>query len=124
MLKPVKEIVQITDGKEKILLIGCRCCTTVSETRAEEEIKEMAGALSKEGKNVIAAIAPPSAEFTCFFPWSKEHLKPYRQQIEECDAIVMITCDEGFRLTEQWILEGKYAPVKPIYSAVVVIACG
>ena len=115
MQRSVEEILGIIGGKEKILLIACRRCTTVSETGAEAELKEMVDALSRHSKNVTT-IAPPFAEFKCFFPWSKEHLKPYRQQIEKCDAILMMTCDDGFRMTEQWILEGEYAPVRPVYS--------
>ncbi len=116
MQRSVEEILEVIDGKEKILLIACRRCTTVSETGAEAELKEMVDALFKHSKSVIATIAPPFAEFKCFFPWSKEHLKPYRQQIEECDAILMMTCDDGFLMVQQLILEGEYAPVKPIYS--------
>ena len=116
MKRSVEEMLELVDGKDKILLIACRRCTTVSETGAEAELKEMLDSLSRHGKNVTATIAPPFAEFICFFPWSKEHLKPYQQQIEDCDAILMMTCDDGFQMTEQWILDREYASVRPIYS--------
>ena len=115
MKRSIEEILELVGGKDKILLIVCRRCTTVSEDGAEAELKEMVEALSRHGKDVTA-IAPPSSGLECFFPWSKEHLEPYKRQIEECDAVLMMTCEDGYQMTERWVLGGEYAPVRPIYS--------
>ena len=115
--KPIAEILGLLDGKEKIVLYGCGGCATVFHTGGETEVKEMADTLSKHGKNILAAIAPPFGEFTCYAPWSKERLKPYRQQIEDCDAILMMSCGDGLQVVRELVLEDEYGLTKPIYPA-------
>jgi len=115
--KPIEEILEFLDDKEKIVLVGCGGCATVFHTGGEPEVKEMADTLSKHGKNILAAIAPPFGEFTCYVPWSKERLKPYRQQIEACDAILMLTCGDGLQVVREFILEDEFGLTKPIYPA-------
>ena len=115
--KPIEEILEMLEGKEKIVIVGCGGCATVFHTGGEPEVKEMTDALSKHGKNTLAAIAPPFGEFTCYAPWSKERLKPYRQQIEACDAILMLTCGDGLQVVREFILEDEVGLIKPIYPA-------
>ena len=113
--KPIEEVLGFLDGKEKVVLVGCGGCATVFHTGGEPEVKEMADILTKRGKNVLAAVVVPFGEFTCYAPWSKERLKPYRQQIEDCDAILMLSCGDGLQVVREFILEGEYNLVKPIY---------
>jgi len=113
--KPIEEVLGFLDGKEKVVLVGCGGCATVFHTGGEPEVKEMADILTKRGKNVLAAVVVPFGEFTCYAPWSKERLKPYREQIEECDAILMMTCGDGLQVVREFILEDECGLVKPIY---------
>lgn len=115
--KPMEEILGYLDGKEKIVLVGCGGCATVFHTGGEQEVKEMADTLSGHGKNVLAAIAPPFGEFTCYTPWSKARLSKYRREIEECDAILMLTCGDGLQVVREFVIEGEFGLVKPIYPA-------
>jgi len=115
--KPIEEILEYLDGKEKIVLVGCGGCATVFHTGGEPEVKEMADILSEHGKKVLAAIATPFGEFTCYAPWSKERLSKYREQIEECDAILMLSCGDGLQVVRELIVEGEYGIKKPIYPA-------
>ena len=115
--KPIEEILESLGDNEKIVLVGCGGCATVFHTGGEPEVKEMASTLSKQGKNILAAIAPPFGEFTCYAPWSKARLEPYRKEIEECDAILMMTCGDGLQVVREFILEDEYGLVKPIYPA-------
>ena len=113
--KPIEEVLGFLDGKEKVVLVGCGGCATVFHTGGEPEVKEMTDILTKRGKNVLAAVVVPFGEFTCYAPWSKERLKPYREQIEECDAILMMTCGDGLQVVREFILEDECGLVKPIY---------
>jgi hypothetical protein len=65
----------------------------------------------------LAAIAPPFGELTCYAPWSKEHLSKYRQEIEACDAIMMMACGDGFQVVREFVLENEFGLIKPIYPA-------
>jgi len=115
--KPMEEILEMLDGKEKLVLYGCGGCATVFHTGGEPEVKEMADTLSRHGKNILAAIAPPFGEFTCYVPWSKERLSNYRQEIEECDAILMMSCGDGLQVVREFVLDDEFRLVKPIYPA-------
>jgi ferredoxin len=113
--KPIEEILEYLEGKEKVVLVGCGGCATVFHTGGETEVKEMAKTLTKRGKQVLAAIAPPFGEFTCYLPWSKARLNEYRKQIEESDAILMLTCGDGLQVVRELILEEEFEITKPIY---------
>jgi ferredoxin len=115
--KPIDEILEMLDGKEKLVLYGCGGCATVFHTGGEPEVKKMADTLSEYGKSILAAIAPPFGEFTCYAPWSKERLSKYRHEIEECDAILMMSCGDGFQVVREFVLENEFGRVKPMYPA-------
>jgi hypothetical protein len=115
--KPIEELLGYLEGKEKIVLIGCGGCATVFHTGGEAEIKEMADTLSRHGKKILAAVAPPFGEFTCYAPWSKARLSNYRREVEECDAILMQCCGDGLQVVRDNIIEGEFGLTKPIYPA-------
>ena len=115
--KPIEEILEYLEGKEKVVLVGCGGCATVFHTGGETEVKEMAKKLSEMGKQVLAAIAPPFGEFTCYAPWSKSRLSKYRREIEESDAVLMLTCGDGLQVVRELILEEEFEITKPIYPA-------
>jgi len=116
--KPIEEILEYLEGKEKIVLVGCGGCATVFHTGGETEVKEIAKKLTERGKKIIAAVAPPFGEFTCYLPWSKARLNEYRKEIEECDAILMLTCGDGLQVVRELILEEEFDLVKPIYPGI------
>ena len=113
--KPIDEILEMLEGKENIVLVGCGGCATLFHTGGEPEVKEMAENLSKHGKNILAAIAVPFGEFTCYAPTIKARLKPYQQQIEQCDAVLMMTCGDGLQVVRE--IEDELGLVKPVYPA-------
>jgi len=113
--KPIEEILEYLEGKERVVLVGCGGCATFFHTGGETEVKEMAKTLTETGKQVLATIAPPFGEFTCYAPWSKARLSQYRKEIEESDAILMLTCGDGLQVVRELILEEEFELVKPIY---------
>ncbi|RKY04862.1 5,10-methylenetetrahydrofolate reductase [Candidatus Poribacteria bacterium] len=115
--KPLEEILEYLEGKEKIVIVGCGGCATVFQTGGEEQVREMAERLEERGKKVLAAIAPPFKEFTCYAPWSAERLKAHRRQIEECDAILALCCGDGLQVI-RGIVEKEFGLQKPIYPGV------
>ena len=115
--KPIDEILEYLEGKEKVVLVGCGGCATVFHTGGENEVKEMAKNLSETGKQVLAAIAPPFGEFTCYAPWSKSRLSKYRKEIEESDAVLILACGDGLQVVRELILEEEFEITKPIYPA-------
>lgn len=113
--KPIEEILDYLDGKKKIVIYGCGGCATVFHTGGEPEVKEMSNILIENGKEVLAAVAPPFGEFTCYAPWSKKRMNSYKNQIEKCDAILMLSCGDGLQVVREYILEDEFGLTKFIY---------
>jgi ferredoxin len=114
--KPTEEILGYLEGKQELVLMGCGGCATVFQTGGEPEVAEMARILSQSGKTILAAIAPPFGEFTCYVPQSKSHLDKHREEIDQCDAILMLSCGDGLQVVRK-IVEGEYGLTKPIYPS-------
>jgi len=115
--KPTEEILGYLEGKEKLVLMGCGGCATIFQTGGEPQVGEMARILSKSGKTILAAIAPPLGEFTCYVPHSKPHLDKHREELEQCDAILALSCGDGLQVVRK-VVEGEYGLMKPIYPGI------
>lgn len=113
--KPIEEILDYLDGKKKVVIYGCGGCATVFHTGGEAEVNEMKDILIKNGKDVLAAIAPPFGEFTCYAPWSKKRMEDYKKQINDCDAVLMLCCGDGLQVVREYILENEFGLTKAIY---------
>jgi len=115
--KPLEEILGYLQGKQKVVLYGCGGCATVFHTGGEPEVKAMEKTLTEHGKEVLAAVAPPFGEFTCYLPWSKQRLGGYRSEVEECDALLMMCCGDGLQTVWDHVIEEEFGLVKPVYPA-------
>jgi len=115
--KPIEEILDYLDGKQKVVLYGCGGCATVFHTGGEPEVKAMEKALTEHGKEVLAAVVVPFGEFTCYLPWSKARLSQYREQVEQCDALLMMCCGDGLQTVWDHVIEKEFALQKPVYPA-------
>ncbi len=113
--KPTEEILDYLEGKTKIVIVGCGGCATVFHTGGATEVKEMAKRLTAKGKEILAAVAPPFGEFTCYAPWSKNRLNQFKKEIKDCDAILMLSCGDGLQVVREFILEEELEITKPIY---------
>ncbi len=114
--KPFEEVLGYLEGKKKIVLIGCGGCATIFHTGGQEDVEEMAGKLEKEGKEVVGKIKMPFAVFTCYLPMSSMFLKEHKDEIEQCDAILMQSCGDGLQAVRGY-LEEEMGIVKPMYPS-------
>ena len=64
---------------------------------------------------MLAAVAPPLNTFTCNLPQARKQIEPYRDQLEQADAILMLTCGDGLQVVREGILEHEFGLMKPIY---------
>jgi ferredoxin len=114
--KPTDEILGYLEGRKKLVLMGCGGCATVFQTGGEPQVNEMARILSENGKTVLAAFAPPFGEFACYAPMSKPHLEKHRDQLEECDAILMMSCGDGLQVVRK-VLENDFGLTRSVVPA-------
>ncbi len=114
--KPFEEVLGYLEGRKKIFLMGCGGCATIFHTGGIREVDEMAEKLTKEGKEIVGKIGLPFAVFACYLPMSSMFLKEHRDEIEQCDAILMQSCGDGAQAVRGY-LEEEMGIVKPIYPS-------
>ena len=89
--KPEDEVDLLLEGSDRIFIIGCGTCVTLTHTGGEPEVKEMAGYLSNQGKLVTGHMILPVACDNL----TGEAMKEYGKQIDQADALLIMTCAFG-----------------------------
>ena len=91
--KPIAEIVEMTKGHEKILVLGCRGCVTVCSAGGEREVELLASLLrlgaKKDGRKI--EVQEGSLVRQC----DKEYVDTLDNWEGEYDAIVSMACGVG-----------------------------
>ena len=59
--KPEQEVDRLLQGLERVFIIGCGTCTTLTRTGGEPEVKEMRSTLTRKGKMVTGDVVLPVA---------------------------------------------------------------
>ena len=115
--KPFEEILEYLEGKKRIVLMGCGGCATIFHTGGVKEVNEMAERLEREGKEIVGKIALPFGVFACYLPMSSMFLREHKEEIEQCDAMLMQCCGDGAQAVRGY-LEEEMGIVKPVYPSV------
>jgi hypothetical protein len=113
--KPLEEILDSLEGKEKIVIMGCGGCSTVFHTGGVEEVNEMEEILAREGKKV-KKVPLPFAVFACYRPFSSMFVEKHKEDFEDCDAVLMMSCGDGLQTVRE-ILD-EMGIVKPFYPSI------
>jgi len=91
--KPVEEIIEEINGREKILILGCNECVTVCEAGGKKEVGVLASTLRmnflKQGLEV--KIDEITLERQC----DHEYIEEVRDVIDKYDAVVSLACGVG-----------------------------
>jgi len=90
--KPFEEILKNLEGEQNIFIVGCKQCSTLSQTGGEEQAKEMKELLEKAGKTVTGwvVIDPP-----CHILESKKILREKGPEVDKADALLVLSCGGG-----------------------------
>lgn len=96
--KGLKEILKYLGDEKRIFLIGCGECSTTCKTGGEDEVKNIKGALEKEGK-IVTGYSIPSAP--CVAAKAKLELATHRKAIESSDAILVLACGLGIQSVKE-----------------------
>ncbi|MCF8032405.1 MAG: methylenetetrahydrofolate reductase C-terminal domain-containing protein [Desulfarculaceae bacterium] len=91
--KPLEEILAMIEGREKVLVLGCRGCVTVCNVGGEKEVGILASTLriarKKNGQ------APGIEEMTLERQCDPEYIEELAEVAENYDAIISIACGVG-----------------------------
>jgi ferredoxin len=89
--KPEKEIERLLKGLNRIFIIGCGTCVTLTRTGGEPEVRAMQEDLSEKGKMVTGQTVVPVACDNL----TREFLDDFGEQIDQADALLIMTCAFG-----------------------------
>ncbi|OGL47278.1 MAG: hypothetical protein A2W05_11310 [Candidatus Schekmanbacteria bacterium RBG_16_38_10] len=97
--KPIKEILKMIEGYERILIVGCGTCVAVCFAGGEKQVKILASALkisrNIQGKKIV--IEEMTVERQC----EKEFVDELKNLIPSSDIIISLACGIGAQtLTE------------------------
>ena len=104
-LKPLEEIEQQIQGMERVFLIGCGTCATMTKTGGIDEVTEMRQHLQSLGKMVTGWTVIPTA---CD-GMTEDALRETEGAIQVADCLLVMSCAMGVQRVSSYI--GK--PVIP-----------
>jgi len=89
--KPSDEVKQLLEGFDRVYIVGCGTCTTMTKTGGIEEVAAMKEQLEDLGKLVTGTIVIPTAcdEMT------ETAVKDNEESINNADCILVMTCALG-----------------------------
>jgi len=91
--KPLEEILSMIEGREKVLVLGCRGCVTVCNVGGEKEVGILATTLRIARKK--AGQEPQVDEMTLERQCDPEYIEELAEVVDNYDAIVSIACGVG-----------------------------
>jgi Methylene-tetrahydrofolate reductase C terminal len=89
--KPENEIERLLKGLNRIFIIGCGTCTTLTRTGGDPEVRAMKGELSAKGKLVTGHTVVPVACDNL----TREFLSDFGEQINQADTLLIMSCAFG-----------------------------
>jgi hypothetical protein len=97
--KPLEEISEELDGLEKIYIIGCGTCATMTKTGGKEEVTDMKERLQNIGKMVTGWTVIPTA---CD-DMTETSLLENNGAIQSADCLVVMSCALGVQKVGSYI---------------------
>jgi len=103
--KPIEEVQQLLDKLDRVFVIGCGTCATMTRTGGVEQVQEMKERLQESGKLVTGTIVIPTAcdEMT------EAALKDNDGPLQSANCVLVMSCALGVHRVSLYI--GK--PVIP-----------
>lgn len=89
--KPIEEIDRLLEGLDRIFIIGCGTCTTLTRTGGAPEVAAMQSTLSERGKVVTGTTVVPVACDNL----TPQILSEQGSRIDQADALLVMSCAFG-----------------------------
>ncbi len=87
-----KDLMENIKNYKSVFLLGCSECAALCGTGGEPEVKSMKETLESEGKEITGTFVAKSG---CQVLGTKVELKPYKDDIEKADCIIVMSCGAG-----------------------------
>ncbi len=99
--KPFEEVKQQVEGCDRIYVVGCGTCTTMTKTGGREEVLKMTEELKKLGKLVTGWTVIPTAcdEMT------EASVRENNEAIQNADCLLVMTCALGVQKVGSYLIK-------------------
>ncbi len=97
--KPIEEIEQQLKGLDKVYIVGCGTCATVTKTGGRDEVIEMSSRLQEMGKLVTGWVVIPIACDDV----TEATLEDDMKLVEGADCILVMSCALGVQRVASYI---------------------
>jgi hypothetical protein len=97
--KPDDEVIRLLEGLDRVFVIGCGTCTTLTHTGGEPEVAAMTVTLADKGKIITGSNVLPVACDNL----TGEAIKEFGHQIEQADALLVMSCAFGVQTVSRQI---------------------
>jgi len=105
--KPIEEILQLLENYDRIFIIGCGTCTTMTKTGGIDEVLEMKELLQNEGKLITGYVVIPTA---CDELAETAYKENY-DAIQNSNCLLIMSCALGVYRASAYVK-------KPVFPAV------
>ncbi len=92
--KSREELLESIEDKNRLFLVGCAACATACKSGGEEEVFRMQEWLISVGREVTGSVIIDEA---CHIMRAGRDLRRHRDQVEEADALLVMTCGAGIQ---------------------------
>jgi ferredoxin len=89
--KPEEELERLLNGLNRLFIIGCGTCVTLTRTGGEPEVQELKENLSAKGKLITGITVVPVACDNL----TREFLLEFGEQIDQADCLLITSCAFG-----------------------------
>ena len=89
--KPIEEIERLLEGMDRIFVVGCGTCTTLTHTGGAPEVDRMNKTLAERGKVVTGSTVVPVACDNL----APQILNDHGTHIRQADALLVMSCAFG-----------------------------
>jgi len=96
--KSPEDILKALKDKTRIFIVGCGDCAATCKTGGEEEVKAMAGFLTKQGKTIAGFVTP---DVTCAAAQAKIAFAKNKEALKNSDAILVLACGSGVQCVRE-----------------------
>ena len=113
--KPIEEIEKALEGLDRVFVVGCGTCSTLTNTGGVDQVEEMKTQLQEMGKRITGSTVIPAA---CD-DMTAEAMKENESFILSADCILSMSCALGVHRMNLYIDKPIIPAVNTLFIAVV-----
>lgn len=106
--KPFSELLEMVDGCNRIMIVGCKGCVTVCNVGGLKEVQILASALKIAGKKTGHPLEVEESllERQC----DPEYIGLLKEQVNDFDAVISMACGVGPQFLSEAYPEQRFFP--------------